>query len=83
MIRFNKEASSKDKREYSKVAGTVKVYEETNKKLSDIRKKKRQAQQIEDPIKRNQKLRELDDLYFKMIKRANGVYNKRLGEDYN
>jgi hypothetical protein len=76
------EASEKDRREYSKIAGLVKQYEKTNKELSEIRKKKKVVQEIEDPIRKTKQLRRLDDLYFKLIKRTNGLYNKRLGPNY-
>lgn len=71
-----------DRDMYSKVASMVKVYEETAKKLSEIRKKKKRYQEISDPIERTQKLRELDDMYFRVIKKANGRYNDKLGINY-
>lgn len=77
-----KEASLQDRKDYSKVAGMSNFYKETAKQLSKLRKKKKQAQKIDDPIKKTKQLRELDETYFKFIKRANGKFNERLGKNY-
>lgn len=65
-----------------KVKATEKIYDEISKKLSEIRKQKKQVENIEDPIRRAERLNVLEDRYFKLIKKANGTFNKRLGENY-
>ena len=75
--------TQKDRRDYPKVAGVVKTYEDIAKKLTEIRKKKRMIEKkVTDPIRRSQELNKLDEQYFRLIKRANGIYNQKLGEDY-
>jgi hypothetical protein len=78
----NNEATAEDKRTYSQVKGVSKVYEEISKKLSDIRKKKKKVQEIDNPTLKKRKLQKLDELYFKLLKKANGRFNDRLGKNY-
>ena len=76
------EMTQKDKKDYSKVAAVVKRYEAANKKLSELRKKKRAANDIENSIERAKKLKILNEKYFELIKKTNGEYNKKLGINY-
>lgn len=71
-----------DRANFGKVSGVVKVYEEVGKKLKEIREMKKQAEKITDPIKRSEKLNYLDDKYYNLIKKANKMYNDKLGKNY-
>lgn len=79
----NNKSSSEDKRIYPKVAGTSEIYKQIAEKLSSIRRDKKDAKKIKNSIIQTQRLRELDNKYFKYIKKANGKFNQKLGKNYD
>jgi hypothetical protein len=67
----------------SRVKATENFYKETAKRLSEIRDQKKEAEKIKSPIRRAQRINDLDDRYFKEIKKANRNFNRRLGPKYD
>jgi hypothetical protein len=73
-----KVASEKDMENISGIAATEGAYKEISKQLKELREFKKAAEKIEDPVKRTAKLNKLDERYYALIRKANGVYNKRM-----
>lgn len=73
-----KVASEKDMDNRSGIGATENAYKEASKMLKDIRGFKKAAERIEDPVKRTSKLNKLDERYYAIIRKTNGVYNKRM-----
>jgi hypothetical protein len=75
--------SAEERGVVSRVKAIENFYKETDKKLSKIRDQKKIAENLKNPISRAQRINDLDDRYFKEIKKANGMFNKRLGPKYD
>lgn len=76
-----KVASEKDMDNKRNIAVVEESYKKSAGLLKDIRKQKRAAEQILDPIERTERLNKLDDRYYDIIKKANGVYNEKIKQE--
>lgn len=77
------EMTDKDRATYNKVRSMVNEYKDTAKELKKIREEKKAVeQQIFDPVRRSQRLKKLDERYYKLIKRTNKRFNQKLGANY-
>lgn len=87
-IRQKKEAvetevsSPEDKRKKNKIIAVEAAFAEVSKKLKDIRAEKAVARGIENPRVKANKMNKLEELSFSLMKKANKIYNKKLGKDY-
>ena len=72
-------ASEKDMNNRSRINNVLNTYKEVTKKLKEIRKQKKKVEStVFDPITRTEKLNQLDEKYYRLIKKANRAYNEKI-----
>ena len=71
-------ASPEDRRNKKRILQAVDAYKAASKELKLIRKERKVAEGIESPVRRTRELNKLEDKYYTIIRKTNGVYNKNL-----
>ena len=80
--RTSNEMTPEDRKDRGRIKNVINVYDETAKKLKDIREEISKASAIKNPITKSRKIDKLDEKYYREIKKANKRFNDILGVNY-